>query len=135
MKFYSTYFIVLNQVILLWIQKLFIGFYILLSWKIYYKWRDVFALVDTLEFGLKILFFILSIIWMGKIMILRTDKQIVINPLLIGISAVLVMLHTSQSNIEFFGLDVQYIRIVLYIIYSLIILIGIWATNRRNGIF
>ncbi len=38
---------------------------------------------------------------MGKIMILRTDKQIVINPLLIGISAVLVMLHTSQSNIEF----------------------------------
>jgi len=135
MKFYSTYFIVLNQVILLWIQKLFVGFYILLSWKIYYKWRDVFALVDTLEFGLKILFFILSIIWMGKIMILRTDKQIVINPLLIGISAVLVMLHTSQSNIEFFGLDVQYIRIVLYIIYSLIILIGIWATNRRNGIF
>ena len=135
MKFYSTYFIVLNQVILLWIQKLFVGFYILLSWKIYYKWRDVFALVDTLEFGLKILFFILSIIWMGKIMILRTDKQIVINPLLIGISAVLVMLHTSQSNIEFFGLDVQYIRIVLYIIYSLIILMGIWATNRRNGIF
>ena len=135
MKFYSTYFIVLNQVILLWIQKLFVGFYILLSWKIYYKWRDVFALVDTLEFGLKILFFILSIIWMGKIMILRTDKQIVINPLLIGISAVLVMLHTSQSNIEFFGLDVQYISIVLYIIYSLIILIGIWATNRRNGIF
>ena len=135
MKFYSTYFIVLNQVILLWIQKLFVGFYILLSWKIYYKWRDVFALVDTLEFGLKILFFTLSIIWMGKIMILRTDKQIVINPLLIGISAVLVMLHTSQSNIEFFGLDVQYIRIVLYIIYSLIILIGIWATNRRNGIF
>ena len=135
MKFYSTYFIVLNQVILLWIQKLFVGFYILLSWKIYYKWRDVFALVDTLEFGLKILFFILSIIWMGKIMILRTDKQIVINPLLIGISAVLVMLHTSQSNIEFFGLDVQYIRIVLYIIYSLIVLIGIWATNRRNGIF
>ena len=135
MKFYSTYFIVLNQVILLWIQKLFVGFYILLSWKIYYKCRDVFALVDTLEFGLKILFFILSIIWMGKIMILRTDKQIVINPLLIGISAVLVMLHTSQSNIEFFGLDVQYIRIVLYIIYSLIILIGIWATNRRNGIF
>ena len=135
MKFYSTYFIVLNEVILLWIQKLFVGFYILLSWKIYYKWRDVFALVDTLEFGLKILFFILSIIWMGKIMILRTDKQIVINPLLIGISAVLVMLHTSQSNIEFFGLDVQYIRIVLYIIYSLIILIGIWATNRRNGIF
>ncbi len=135
MKFYSTYFIVLNQVILLWIQKLFVGFYILLSWKIYYKWRDVFALVDTLEFGLKILFFILSIIWMGKIMILRTDKQIVINPLLIGISAILVMLHTSQSNIEFFGLDVQYIRIVLYIIYSLIILIGIWATNRRNGIF
>ncbi|WP_246893322.1 hypothetical protein [Clostridioides difficile] len=92
-------------------------------------------MVDTLEFGLKILFFILSIIWMGKIMILRTDKQIVINPLLIGISAVLVMSHTSQSNIEFFGLDVQYIRIVLYIIYSLIILIGIWATNRRNGIF
>ncbi|MDX5710962.1 hypothetical protein SIK47_07560 [Clostridioides difficile] len=92
-------------------------------------------MVDTLEFGLKILLWMGAIIWMGKIMILRTDKQIVINPLLIGISAVLVMLHTSQSNIEFFGLDVQYIRIVLYIIYSLIILIGIWATNRRNGIF
>ena len=37
-------------------------------------------MLDTLEFVLRILFFALSITWAGKIMILRTDKQIVINP-------------------------------------------------------
>ena len=35
-------------------------------------------MLDTLEFVLRILFFTLSIMWAGKIMILRTDKQIVI---------------------------------------------------------
>ena len=56
-------------------------------------------MLDTLEFVLRILFFALSITWAGKIMILRTDKQIVINPLLIIISSLLVMLPSSNEGI------------------------------------
>ena len=73
-------------------------------------------MLDTLEFVLRILFFILSIIWAGKIMILRTDKQIVINPLLIIISSLLVILPPANKGIE-------------------LVVIGIYATNKKNGIF
>ena len=70
-------------------------------------------MLDTLEFVLRILFFALSITWAGKIMILRTDKQIVINPLLIIISSLLVMLPSSNEGIEFLGISVQNIKITL----------------------
>ena len=56
-------------------------------------------MLDTLEFVLRILFFTLSIMWAGKIMILRTDKQIVINPVLIIISSLLVILPPSNECI------------------------------------
>ena len=74
-------------------------------------------MLDTLEFVLRILFFALSITWAGKIMILRTDKQIVINPLLIIISSLLVMLPSSNEGIELLGISVQNIKnnIILYI--------------------
>lgn len=92
-------------------------------------------MLDILEFVLRILFFALSIIWAGKIMILRTDKQIVINPLLIIISSLLVILPPSNKGIELLGMSVQNIKITLYCIYLVIVLIGIYATNRKNGIF
>lgn len=92
-------------------------------------------MLDTLEFVLRILFFILSIIWAGKIMILRTDKQIVINPLLIIISSLLVMLPPTNKGIELLGMSIQNIKITLYCIYLVIVVIGIYATNKKNGIF
>ena len=78
-------------------------------------------MLDTLEFVLRILFFTLSIMWAGKIMILRTDKQIVITP--------------SNEGIELLGMSIQNIKITLYCIYLVIVVIGIYATNRKNGIF
>lgn len=92
-------------------------------------------MLDTLEFVLRILFFTLSITWAGKIMILRTDKQIVINPVLIIISSLLVILPPSNEGIELLGMSIQNIKITLYCIYLVIVVIGIYATNRKNGIF
>ena len=92
-------------------------------------------MLDTLEFVLRILFFTLSIMWAGKIMILRTDKQIVINPVLIIISSLLVILPPSNEGIELLRMSIQNIKITLYCIYLVIVVIGIYATNRKNGIF
>ena len=92
-------------------------------------------MLNTLEFVLKVLFFVLSIIWAGKIMILRTDKQIVINPLLIIISSLLVILPSSKEGIEIIGISVQNIKITLYCIYLVIVILGIYATNKKHGIF
>ncbi len=92
-------------------------------------------MLDTLEFILRILFFTLSIAWAGRIMILRSDKQIVINPLLIIISSLLVVLPSSNEGIEIIGISVQNIKITLYCVYLVIIILGIYATNKKHGIF
>ncbi|RDY22956.1 hypothetical protein CHF27_010650 [Romboutsia maritimum] len=92
-------------------------------------------MLDTIEFMLKVLFFVLSMIWIGKIMILRTDKQIVINPLLIAISSILVILPQSHDGVELVGMSIQNIRITLYCIYEVIVITGIYATNQKNRIF
>lgn len=92
-------------------------------------------MLNTLEFVLQITFFILSIIWSGKIMILRSDEQIVINPLLIIISSILVILPESSECKELFGINIEILKIVLYSIYSLIIIIGIYVTTKKSYIF
>ena len=68
-------------------------------------------------------------------MILRTDKQIVINPLLIIISSLLVILPPTNKDIELLGMSIQNIKITLYCIYLVIVVTGIYATNKKNGIF
>lgn len=92
-------------------------------------------MLNTLEFILKITFFILSIIWSGKIMILRSDEQIVINPLLIIISSMLVILPKSSEFKEIFGIKIETLKIFLYSIYSLIIIIGVYVTTKKSDIF
>jgi hypothetical protein len=92
-------------------------------------------MLGAVEFILKILFLMLSIVWIGKIMILRTDKQIVINPLLIGMAALLAVLPQSNSNMELIGISIQDIRIALYLMYSGVVILGVYATNQKNGIF
>lgn len=92
-------------------------------------------MLDTIEFVLKVLFFILSIVWISKIMILRTDKQIVINPILILISALIVIVPESSKSIKIFGINTETIKIALYSLYSLVVLIGIYVTKRKNSIF
>lgn len=92
-------------------------------------------MLDKLEFIFRILFFIFSIIWAGRIMILRNDKQIIINPLLIIISSILVMLPSSNEGIELLGINVQNIKIALYFIYLVIVLFGLYSTNKKYNIF
>ena len=92
-------------------------------------------MLDTLEFILRVLFFVLSIIWAGRIMILRTDKQIIINTLLIIISSLLVLLPSSNEGIRLLGMSIQNIKITLYCIYLVIVLLGIYSTNKKNGLF
>ncbi|GAA0713755.1 hypothetical protein GCM10008904_28430 [Paraclostridium ghonii] len=87
-------------------------------------------MLNTIEIILKILFFILSFVWAGKIMILRSDKQIVINPLLISISAILALLPDT-----IFGMNLQFVNIALYFIYVVIILFGLYCMKRKNGVF
>ena len=87
-------------------------------------------MLNTVETILKILFTILSFIWVGKIMVLRSDKQIVINPLLISISAILALLPDS-----IFGINLQIFNTILYLIYILIILFGLYCMKRKNGVF
>lgn len=87
-------------------------------------------MLNTIEIILKILFFILSFVWAGKIMILRSDKQIVINPLLISISAILALLPDA-----IFGINLQFVNITLYLIYVVIILFGLYCMKRKNGVF
>ena len=87
-------------------------------------------MIDTMEFILKVGFLILTVIWIGKIMILRTDKQIVINPLLIGISSLLVVL--PDSSILFISYStVKIIKICLFAMYCLIVVFGIYSTSKN----
>lgn len=92
-------------------------------------------MLDNIEFILEILFFVLSIIWAGRILILRSDKQIVINPLLILLAAILVILPDSNMNLEIIGISVENIRIGLYCIYIVVTMFGIYSTNQSNSIF
>ena len=86
-------------------------------------------MLDTTEFILKIAFIVLTIVWIGKIMILRTDKQIVINPLLIAISAILVVLPESIES----SITIQEIKIFLYSFYCIIVILGVYSTRKKNN--
>lgn len=92
-------------------------------------------MLDNIEGLLKVLFFIMSFVWIGKIMILRSDKQIVINPLLISIAAILVVLPQDGVNAEVLGIGIQNLRIILYFIYIMIVLFGIYCVKKKNGVF
>lgn len=86
-------------------------------------------MIHSIEFVLKIAFFVLSVIWARKILILRSDKQIVVNPLIITIGAILAVL---PDDIGFIDIDMIYIRIALYVLYVLVILFGIYNIDRND---
>ena len=67
-------------------------------------------------------------------MLLRTDKQIIINPLLIIIASILVMLPCSENNVYILDLSIQNIKITLYSIYLVIIILGLYSTSKKDGI-
>jgi hypothetical protein len=86
-------------------------------------------MIHSIEFVLKIAFLVLSAIWARKILILRSDKQIVVNPLIITIAVILAVL---PDDIGFIDIDMIYIRIALYVVYVLVILFGIYNIDRND---
>ena len=92
-------------------------------------------MIETVDFVLKIAFFVLTFLWAGKILIFRSDKQIVINPIVMLIAAILALLPPSSSAKLIFGFEVIKIRIVLYAIHCLIILFGLFSMRKREAIF
>ncbi len=71
----------------------------------------------------------------GKILIFRSDKQIVINPIVMLIAAILAILPPSSSTELIFGFEVIKVRIVLYAVHCLIILFGLFSMRKREAIF
>ena len=92
-------------------------------------------MLSILEMILEILFFAVTMIWAGRIMILRTDKQIVINPLLIITSSLLVILPPSDSGLSILGMSIQNIKITLFCIYLVIAILGIYSTGKKEDFY
>ncbi|WP_300278443.1 hypothetical protein [Peptacetobacter sp.] len=92
-------------------------------------------MIETIDFILKIAFFVLTFMWASKILIFRSDKQIVINPILMIIASVLAIIPPSSSNELLFGFEVIKVRILLYSVHCIIILFGIYSMRKRNAIF
>lgn len=88
---------------------------------------------ENLAFIFKILFLVLSIMWAGNILLFRSERQIVINPVLIIIASILVIL--PEQNIELFGMECNDIRNALYISYCFVVVWGIIITRKKPDIF
>lgn len=92
-------------------------------------------MIESIDFVMKIAFFVLTFIWASKILIFRSDKQIVINPFVMIIAAILALLPPSSSGALIFGFEVIKIRIALYSIHCFIILFGLYSMRHREAIF
>ena len=92
-------------------------------------------MIHIVESIMRIVFIVLTFVWAGKILIFRTDKQIVINPILMIIAAILAIMPSAGTSALVFGFSVIKIRIFLYTIYSLLILFGLYSIRKRNALF
>ena len=94
-------------------------------------WRKF--MLENMEFIYKILFLVLSIIWAGNILLFRSERQIIINPLLIIIASILVFLPNTKGKM--FGMDIEEIKTTLYTAYYLIVVWGVIITRRKTDLF
>ena len=81
----------------------------------------------------KILFLIFSLMWSGNILLFRSERQVIINPIIIIIASVLVFLPSTNEII--FGMEVDEIKSTLYIAYYLIVIWGLIITRRKTDLF
>lgn len=88
---------------------------------------------EDLQFVFKIAFLVLSIMWAGNILLFRSERQIIINPLLIIIAAILVFL--PETNMDVFGMPSDEIRKFLYFTYYVVIIWGMIITRKKIDIF
>lgn len=94
--------------------------------------RGEISEMNNMEFIYKVLFLVLSIMWAGNILLFRSERQIIINPLLIIIAAILVVLPDTK---EIFSIDVEEVKSTLYIIYYLVVVWGLIITRRKTDLF
>ena len=80
----------------------------------------------------KILFLIFSLMWSGNILLFRSERQVIINPIII-IASVLVFLPSTNEII--FGMEVDEMKSTLYIAYYLIVIWGLIITRRKTDLF
>ncbi len=90
-------------------------------------------MINDIESIYKILFFVCSFIWIGNILLLRSERQIIINPILILIASVLVFL--PNDNMMLFGIETNNLKSVLYILYCIVVVVGIILTKRKTDLF
>lgn len=90
-------------------------------------------MLDNFQFIFKVMFFVLSLMWSGNILLFRSERQIIVNPVLFIIASVLVVL--PDENILVFCMKVNDIRDTLYICYYLIVVWGLVITRRKTDLF
>ena len=88
--------------------------------------------MNNIESIYKILFLVFSIMWAGNILLFRSERQIIINPILIIIAAVLIFLPNAN---EFLGMDVEEVKSTLYIAYCIVVVWGLIITRRKTDLF
>lgn len=88
--------------------------------------------MNNMESIYKILFLVFSIMWTGNILLFRSERQIIINPILIIVAAVLVVMPETG---ELFSIDVEEAKSTLYITYCLVVAWGLIITRRKTDLF
>lgn len=88
--------------------------------------------MNNMEFIFKILFLVFSVMWAGNILLFRSERQIIINPVLIIIASILVVLPDTK---EIFSIDVEEAKSTLYISYCLVVVWGLIITRRKTDLF
>lgn len=89
-------------------------------------------MTESIEAIYKILFLVFSVMWTGNILLFRSERQIIINPILILISSLLVFLPNTGGVL--FGFDIEDIKSTLYVAYYLIVVWGIIITRRKTDL-
>lgn len=85
---------------------------------------------SNFEFIFKMVFLFLSITWIGNILLLNSERQILINPLLILIATLIIIIPRDAK--ELFGVEADNVRIFLYILYCIVVNVGLLLTRGRN---
>ena len=90
-------------------------------------------MINSIESIYKILFLIFSITWSGNILLFRSERQVIINPVLIIIASLLVFLPNTDGVL--FGIEIDEVKSTLYTAYYLIVIWGLIITRRKTDLF
>lgn len=88
--------------------------------------------MNNMESIYKILLLVFSIMWAGNMLLFRSERQIIINPILIIIAAVLIFLPDAD---QFLSMDVEEVKSTLYIAYCVVAVWGLIITRRKTDLF